>query len=47
MKRKVFYIMAKLSSRIAHYHSKQFDKWYRFFGYWQLKHRKEVGAFDD
>ena len=47
MKRKVFYIMAKLSSRIAQFHSKQFDKWHRYFNYWRLKYRKEVGVIDD
>ena len=44
MKRKVFYIMAKLSSRIALYHSKQFDKWHRVFDFWRLKHREKVGV---
>lgn len=41
MKRKVFYIMAKISSRIAQHHSKQFDKWHKYFDYWRLKHREE------
>lgn len=41
MKRKVFYIMAKLSSKIALYHSKQFNKWHKYFDYWQLKHSEE------
>ena len=46
MKRRFFYIMAKISGKITLYHSERFDKWHRVFDYWFLKHKKEVGVID-
>ena len=47
MKRRFFYIMAHISCKIALYHSKQFDKWYKDFYYWTAEHKKEAGVIDD
>lgn len=47
MKRKAFYIMAKISSKIALYHNDRFRKWAGVFNHWHVKYREEVGVIDD